>query len=150
MLKLEAVTIHILWWNKLAVTRLVLSHWINIFLLMATGVTNITPQSFYFISLVFQHRVFLWGHGCPGICSVGLAVLDCFLSAGINDVKHLHPALLSSFVIVSLAKQLPSFYWCVLRKGFPTSPSWPTTFYVDEAGLEFTEIPLPLPSKCWD
>jgi hypothetical protein len=30
------------------------------------------------------------------------------------------------------------------------SPNCPGTHSVDQAGLELTEIHLPLPSKCWD
>ena len=31
-----------------------------------------------------------------------------------------------------------------------SGPSWPGTHYVDQAGLELTEIHLPLPPEYWD
>jgi hypothetical protein len=36
------------------------------------------------------------------------------------------------------------------RQGLICSSSCPETHYVDEDGLEFTEIFLPLPPECWD
>ena len=35
-------------------------------------------------------------------------------------------------------------------KGLPFSPSWPAAHYVDQAGLELTEICMPLPPESWD
>ena len=42
------------------------------------------------------------------------------------------------------------FIFCLFETGSPFSPSWPGAHYVDQAGLELTEIHLPLPPECWD
>jgi hypothetical protein len=36
------------------------------------------------------------------------------------------------------------------RVSLCNSPGCPGTCYVDQTGLELTEIPLPLPPECWD
>ena len=40
--------------------------------------------------------------------------------------------------------------FCFLRQGLSQSSDCPGTHYVDQVGLELTEICLPLPPECWD
>ena len=36
------------------------------------------------------------------------------------------------------------------RQGYLCNPGYPGTHSVDQAGLELTDIHLPLPPECWD
>jgi hypothetical protein len=60
------------------------------------------------------------------------------------------PSLKPSFFVCLFMDFCCLFLFCfVLRQGF-FSAVWPGTHSVDQAGLNLTEIHLPLPPECWD
>lgn len=81
-----------------------------------------------------------WSHHnqtCPDMCLLG----DSSITTPVNKshvVDHLTPCLL---ILVCLFLQTGFHYVYLASLG---------TFHVPQAGPEFAEIHLPLPSKCWD
>jgi hypothetical protein len=81
----------------------------------------------------------------------------CLLSAGIKGVRH-HARLNLPFLFLpclSIEFYFILFYLFIYLFVFQDgvslcSPGCPGTHSVDQAGLKFTEICLPLLPECWD
>jgi hypothetical protein len=46
--------------------------------------------------------------------------------------------------------RVSAWFWFLQDRVSLFGLDWPGTCFVDQAGLEFTEICLPLPPECWD
>jgi hypothetical protein len=124
------------------------------------------PPFFVFV-FVFQDRVSLYSPGCPGTHFVDQAGLElrnppasasevlglkaCTTTPGAppffnHTVKLFRVCIFEAGVVCDVRVCRPEFlyHFISLRQ---CSPGWPGTQYIDQAGLELTQIYLPVSSS---